>query len=387
MNDRQNRKPNTFGAENLKLVALTATFLALASCGGGGSDNTDELVEPEFGAANTEASNPDEVSSVEVSAANTNVAETVAGSPLQVSVLQNDIVAKDARVELVGQPANGSATILDNGRIEYTANRDFEGTETIEYKIVDARGNESRGTLYVAVVCADCTLPTVASNSEGFPYCIGTNPDPDGDGYGWEENTSCVVPALGAALDPLAARSDIVEIRAGEVKTVLPLRNDSIADRSTVDFNIDVQPTAGRILAAEAGIFVYSAPENFSGSDSMMYRIKDIEGRSSVASIDFNITCSTCVDHKGLRLSWPENPETEGVEGYRVLFGSDNNPLTATVVSEVRISDLNGEAPNVIFDLQTDLNVARSEGGCFMIKAYRGSEESEASEAACFTRG
>lgn len=379
MNDRQNRKPDTFGAENLKIVALSAAFLALASCGGGGTDNADE---PDVGAAN-----PGDVNSSDFLVANTDVAETTAGSPLVVSVIQNDTVAQDAKLELVGQPANGSATVLDNGDIEYTANADFEGTETIQYKLVDAQGNESTGTLYIAVVCADCALPTVASNTEGFPYCVGNNPDSDGDGYGWEENTSCVVPPLGAALDPLAAKSDIVDIQAGEVKTVLPLRNDSIADRGTVKFEIDVQPTAGKILAAEAGIFVYSAPENYSGADSMMYSIMDTDGKTSVASIDFNITCSTCIDHKGLRLSWPENPESEGVEGYRVLFGSDNNPLTSTVVSEVRVSDLEGEAPNVIFDLQTDLNVARSEGGCFMIKAYRGSEESEASEAACFTRG
>ena len=360
-------------------TAVAAAILTLAACGGGGTDD-----EPDLAAANAEGSTENLSGIVE---AKTDVAETAAGKPLVVEVQKNDLLADDTTIELVGQPANGTASISADGEVVYTADVEFEGTETVEYRLTDSDGGESIGTLYINVVCADCAITTVASvNTEGFAYCLDSNPDPDGDGYGWENGDSCVVPAIGAALDPLAAKTDTLNINAGEIKTVSPLRNDSIADRVNVQFTLDVQPIAGTVLASEAGVVVYQAPDNYSGADSIMYTIQDTNGKSSVASIDFNVSCSDCVDNKALRLSWPENPGAEGVEGYLVLFGADDNPLTSTVVSDVQVANLNGAAPNVVFDLESDLNITGSEGGCFMIRAYRGSEQSEPSEAACFTR-
>lgn len=385
MNDRQNRKPGSIGGENLTRLAVSTMLITLAACGGGGDGSDSDALDlsnlqsvPEIGAANSGDSVTME--------AQTDVAEATAGTPLVVSILQNDSFTADARMQLVGQPANGTAVLLENGDVEYTADVGFEGTDSVDYVLVDAEGNQATGTLYIAVVCADCSSSTKPVDPSGLAYCLGSNPDPDGDGYGWEDNASCVMPSIGAALDPLAARADVIDIAAGEVKTVSPLRNDSIADRANVRFNIDAEPSIGQIVAAEAGILVYAAPVDFKGVDSMVYSITDKYGASSVASIDFNVSCATCADNKGLRLTWAANPESENVDGYRVLFGSDENPLTSSVISEVQAASLNGEAPNIIYDLQNDLNIAGGEGGCFMIKAYRGNEESDASPATCFVR-
>ena len=102
--------------------------------------------------------------------------------------------------------------------------------------------------------------------------------------------------------------------------------------------------------------------------------------------IELEGTCSNCSEYKGVRVSWPENPSVELVEGYRVLFVPESNLLAYSVVSDVPVARLEGNAPNAVFDLAADLKLSASEGGCFMIKAYRGSEESEASEAVCFSR-
>ena len=381
MNDQKNRTPGSIGGENLVRLAASAALLSLAACGGGSdwdesSQDLDNLQQiPDVGAA----------LSGEI-AANTDVAETRAGSSIIVSVLQNDSLTSDAQFQLVGQPANGSAKILSSGAVEYTANADFEGTDVVEYVIVAANGDRSYGKLYVAVVCAECNVPDYANvDTNGFPYCLAENPDPDGDGYGWENNESCVAPEPGAALHPLSAKADMVEINAGDIKTVTPLRNDSIADRATTTFSIDTAPSAGRIEAAEAGVIVYAAPENYAGSDSLVYRITNKDGDTSVASVEFNISCDSCIDYKGVRLTWDSNPQAEEVEGYKVLFGSDENPLTSTEISDVKVAD--GDSPNVVFDLAADLNLGSNEGGCFMIQAYRGSEISEASDAACFNKG
>ena len=206
MNDRKNRTPGSIGGENLVRLAVSTALLTLTACGGGSdwdesSQDLDNLQQvPNVGAALSGEIN-----------AKTDVAETRAGSPIIVSVLQNDSLTADAQFQLVEQPANGTATLLSSGAIEYTANADFEGTDVVEYVIVAANGERSYGKLYVAVVCAECHVSEYTeTNTNGFPYCLGTNPDPDGDGYGWENNESCVVQEQGVELEPLAAKADSV---------------------------------------------------------------------------------------------------------------------------------------------------------------------------------
>ncbi len=379
MNGRMIRTPRSLGKESLTRLAVSTALLTLTACGGG-SQEADENLSALQSIPESAAAQNGELS------AETDVAEITAGNTVVVSILSNDSLAPDASLQLVGSPANGSAKLLPSGEVEYTPDDGFEGTDIVEYRLVDAQGNESAGKLYIAVVCAECNAPDPSTlDPGGLPYCFGDNADPDGDGYGWENNASCAVPEAGAALSPLAAKADSAELARGEVITLMPLRNDSIADRDNVRMNIETEPGHGSIEAVEAGIIVYAAPDDYYGADSLIYSITDVDGNTSVASIDFNITCDSCIDYKGVRLTWPANPEDEGVEGYKVLFGADENPLTSTQISDVKVTD--GGTPEVVFDLIEDLSLADSEGGCFMIQAYRGGEISEASEAACFTRG
>ena len=377
MNDQKNRTPGSIGGETLIRIGVSAALLTLTACGAGSDRDEDVqgLDALEVGAAQSE-----ELDAI------VDVTQTSAGSPVIVSVVQDDTLAADAQFALIGQPVNGSATLLSDGTVEYTADADFEGTDIIEYVILDADGNRNYGKFYVAVVCADCnpTDHATADTSE-YPYCLSSNADPDGDGYGWENNQSCLVPQVGAALGPLTAKADLVEINSGETQTVTPLQNDTIADRSNVAFSIDTGPTAGKIEAVDSGVIVYSAPVDYSGTDSMVYSITDSNGDTSVANINFNITCDSCVDYKAVKVTWAANPSSEQVEGYKVLFGSDENPLTSTEISTLPVAS--GDTPTLTLDLAADLNLETNEGGCFMIQAYRGTEVSEASEAACFSRG
>jgi hypothetical protein len=379
MNGRVFPTPRSSAGENLVRLAVSTAILTLAACGG-----SDQAAESDLNALQNvpemAAAMPGELNAA------TDVAEATAGGTVVVPILSNDSIPADSQFRLVGSPANGSATLLPGGEVSYTPNEGFEGTDVIDYLLVDADGNEATGKLYIAVVCAECNMPELAAiDASGLPYCVNESSDPDGDGYGWEDNASCAIPTAAAALSPLAAKADSVEIGEGQIKTITPLRNDSIADRNNVVMSIETAPTAGRIEAIEAGIIVYAAPDNYNGSDSLIYSITNADGDTAVASVDFTITCADCVEYKALRLSWPANPDSEGVEGYKVLFGSDANPLTSVEISDVKVID--GEAPEVVFDLAEDLSLASSEGGCFMIQAYRGAETSEASEAACFNGG
>lgn len=77
-------------------------------------------------------------------------------------------------------------------------------------------------TLAATVATVSLTaLDARADNaSNGFPYCAnGSASDPDGDGWGWENNASCVV--RGSAADPGPATGSAAPVR------VMPL-GDSI---------------------------------------------------------------------------------------------------------------------------------------------------------------
>jgi len=393
MNGRMIRTYGSNRCENLTRLAVSAALLTLTACGGGGSsvDTASDLsnlqdIPPSIGAA-TDGS---------ISAA-TDVAEIAAGQAITVGILNNDTIPPGSRFQLIGQPANGTARLLETGELEYVANADFEGTDSVEYALVAADGTLSRGMLYVAVACADCEVAPpapaaalAATDEFGNSYCIGGNSevDPDGDGYGWENEASCVIRPEGAvALNTLAANSDSVTLEAGTTTAVSALRNDSIADRASVNFAIDVQPTNGVIQAADAGVVVYTAPDNYEGTDSLVYSLTDTNGNKSMANIDFNIACATCSTKEGLRLSWPANPVNENIESYRVFFGPDENVFTSNQLSEIRVGDFGGSAPNAIYHLENDLNVSGNEGGCFRVTAVRGSEESEPSDPICFNLG
>ncbi|MEO3853819.1 carbohydrate-binding domain-containing protein [Acrocarpospora sp. B8E8] len=60
------------------------------------------------------------------------------------------------------------------------------------------------GLLLVVLMAIMVAPPAFAENApNGYPYCVnGSSSDPDGDGWGWENNQSCVV--RGSLADPAA---------------------------------------------------------------------------------------------------------------------------------------------------------------------------------------
>ncbi len=349
MHGNTNRKPGhsrRFSRLGLTTTA-TATVLLLAGCGGGGGDSelpiTSQIaVPPEFAAAQA-----GELS------ASTDIKEIVAGQATTISLLSNDTFAdQETELQLLGSPEFGTVELLDNGEISYTANEDFEGTDKITYRLVDSLGDSSTSTVFLSVACAGCSL------------------DGEGD-QSW-----------------LQANADSVDVNAGQHAAIAPMRNDQIPDRDTVSFRLDADPVEGMIEARAGGVVVYKAPDNFDGSDTIVYSIRDAIGNQSMASIQINVACPLC-GVAGVELSWPANAAEENIAGYRIYFGPDENEHTSTMLREIRVTSrgFDADTPSLTFNPVTDLNLGGRDSGCFRISAIRGGEESAQSSATCFTLG
>src|SRR5690606_29955774 len=85
--------------------------------------------------------------------ANDDLASTVAGTAVVIAPLANDSDPDGDSLSLIGTPssADGSVTLLGDGRIEFTPNAAFLGTARIDYEISDGNGGTANGTIFVNV--------------------------------------------------------------------------------------------------------------------------------------------------------------------------------------------------------------------------------------------
>jgi VCBS repeat-containing protein len=96
------------------------------------------------------------------------VDEGLAPTATPIDVLANDTDADedDLIIEDVTTPAHGTAVVAD-GKIAYTPDPLYAGTDTFDYTAVDGFGGSSTATVHVTVV-ADTTGPSIAAPAHRF---------------------------------------------------------------------------------------------------------------------------------------------------------------------------------------------------------------------------
>lgn len=100
-------------------------------------------------------------------------------APVTIDVVSNDSDADGAldfsTVQIETQPANGTAVSLGDGRITYTPNAQFNGTDTFTYSIADNEGGRSGpATVSVQVISSDGIGDTLVGGN-GSDTLIGSN--------------------------------------------------------------------------------------------------------------------------------------------------------------------------------------------------------------------
>ncbi|WP_121053312.1 Ig-like domain-containing protein, partial [Lacinutrix venerupis] len=186
-------------------------------------------------------------------------ATTEEDTPVDIDVLDNDDLGTEpTTITAVTTPANGTATINDNGTpadpsddyVVYTPDADFDGpTDTFDYTITDANGNESTATVTVTVTPTPDAEDDTATTEEDTPVDIDVL---DNDDLGTEPTTITAVttPANGTA---------------------------TINDNGT-----PADPTDDTIL--------YTPAADFNGTDTFDYTITDSDGNESTATVTVTVT-------------------------------------------------------------------------------------------------
>lgn len=169
------------------------------------------------------------------------------------SIISGNVLTNDSDVDgtITVQDAgtfdtdHGSITINTDGSYEYTADADYNGTDSFEVTIVDDNGATSSSTLNL----------TVADVNDG-PVAVAD----DGDG-----NEDSVI--------------------SGNVLT-----NDSDVDGTIAVQNTGTFDTAhGSITINADGTYDYTADADYNGSDSFEYTVVDDDGATSTSTLDLTV--------------------------------------------------------------------------------------------------
>ena len=166
------------------------------------------------------------------------------GNTVTVNVLANDDA--DASLKrIVSGPSNGSAKIV-NGKIVYTADAGFVGTDSLVYQVVDAAGNKDTAKVTFKVKAAPNKAPVAKNDS----------------------------------------RSTV----SGKAVTISVLGNDSDTNGDNLSVIGVSAPKNGKVTRNSKGQLVYTPHAGFVGTDVFYYKISDGKGGTDTAKVTVKVT-------------------------------------------------------------------------------------------------
>jgi hypothetical protein len=183
-------------------------------------------------------------------------------------------------------------------------------------------------------------------------------------------------------LAPQAVRADNAPVAVNDTArtynrapVIVPvLQNDTGLADQPVKLSVIAAPGHGTVAVNGNETITYTPTDDFSGTDTLAYRIEDVDGDLGIASAAVDVVCTVdCArDALSLTLSW--DPSPGDVTGYLVYF-SDSQTGTPTLMTDTRAREVtySGE----------QLMVQTGDSVCFMVRAYNRAAMSDLSQAVC----
>ncbi|WP_298303488.1 Ig-like domain-containing protein [uncultured Erythrobacter sp.] len=273
--------------------------------------------------------------------ANDDTAATDEDTPVNIAVLGNDTDPDGDSLSVVSASApNGMVVIEADGTLTYTPDADFNGTDTITYKISDGEGGTSTAEVEVTVSAEnDAPVPTgtlppqtnldadggisvptagafadvddasLSYGATGLPPGLSID-SATGEITGTIDN-SASIGGIGGVYDVVVTATDASGASADQsfswtVTNPAPIAvDDTAATDEDTPVVIDVLPNdsdpdgdALTVISAFASVgqatlvgnqISYTPPANFSGTATITYRISDGEGGTSEATVTVTV--------------------------------------------------------------------------------------------------
>ena len=180
--------------------------------------------------------------------ANDDIATTNYNTAIIIDVLKNDTDADEDTLSIKSttSPNNGTVSIA-NGKIKYSPNSTFSGTDSFEYTITDSNNAEAKAKVTV----------TVKEKSNN-------------------ENHSPV------------ANSDKAETKYQTKILIDALKNDTDYDGDTLSLKSVSKPSNG-VATIKNGKVEYTPNKGFSGDDKFTYTINDSKGAETNSTIEVKV--------------------------------------------------------------------------------------------------
>ena len=325
--------------------------------------------------------------------AQNDTATTDEDTPVTIPVLANDSDPDGDALTVVSASApNGSVVINADGTLTYTPAADFNGIDTITYRISDGEGGFDTATVTVTVnpvndaPVVDTRPPSIA-NVDGEPVTYdlsGTFTDVDGDtltysatglpaGVTIDPATGIISGTIDNSASQIGGGTYTVTLTAsdgagGTVSTTFTWQvinpaptaaNDtaSTAEDTPVTVDVlanDVDPDGdaltvigasaanGTVVRNADGTITYTPDANYFGTDTITYTISDGEGGTSTATVsvtiaavndapvvDAAIPSQTTVD--GATVSYDVSGNFSDVDGDTLSYAASNLPAGLTI--------------------------------------------------------
>ena len=285
---------------------------------------------------------------------------TLEDTPLSISALLNDTDTDSsldpATLTVTKMPKNGTATVKPDGTIQYMPNPNFNGHDTLIYRICDNGTPALCDTSLVVITINPVNDPPIANRNdditnEDTPVTVailGNDSDTDasidpssvvltenpkhgtvvvnangsltyipnpnfsgkdtlvyrvcdnGSPLPVQCDTALVVITVNPINDPPIANWNADETAKNKAKTVSVLTNDSDIDGFIVPSTVTIteQPKHGIATANADGTILYTPASNYVGHDTLVYRVCDngIPSLCDTAVVFINIT-PACTDN------------------------------------------------------------------------------------------
>jgi len=223
--------------------------------------------------------------------------------------------------------AVNDAPVANNG--SFSLNEDSQFNGQVSASDVDGGaltfsliGNTTHGTLSLNATTGSFTYVPTANffGSDGFSVQVR---DTSG-----ATATAQMTLSIASVDDLPIAVSDLRSTTSNTAITVAVLTNDTNLGDGGIVVSVATAPTHGS-ASVSGNQVIYTPANNYSGSDTISYRITDVDGDTSVSTIPLNVTCTqNCTSD--VKLSWSA-PTTKAdgtaltnLSGFMVYYGTSS---------------------------------------------------------------